>query len=331
MAETSMVSMYLTKDYYPFKRGLPNGFLWKQFLAETSTTSKLKFLCPPILGASFKKMNCCVLSPNKSSPSVMMPELLDAWNDEYDGVIINPESLPMSSNAFASAVQASLSKWKMKGKRGVWLKILQEQADLVPIAIQEGFNFHHAEPGYVMLTFWIPSEPCMLPDSPSHHIGIGAFVINDKREVLVVKEKCSCSSSGVWKIPTGYINKSEDIFSGATREVKEETGIETTFLKMVAFRHAHKVSFEQSDLLFVCMLKPLSSEITIDDKEIQDAKWMPLDEFTEQPYYEDDHLSNKVIDICIAAHGDNYSGFIGHQLNSKIDGKLSYLYCDHVN
>lgn len=129
-------------------------------------------------------------------------------------------------------------------------------------------------------------------------------------------------------------------------------------------RHAHKVAFEQSDLLFVCMLKPLSSEITIDEKEIQAAKvlarwihvyslfyflvkiflgliinsflfsfsqWMPLDEFIEQPYYEDDHLSNKVIDLCIAAHEDNYSGFTGHQLNSKIDGKLSYLYCDHVN
>ncbi|KAL6226601.1 hypothetical protein ACLB2K_000563 [Fragaria x ananassa] len=128
-----------------------------------------------------------------------------------------------------------------------------------------------------------------------------------------------------------FFTQSEDIFSGAIREVKEETGIETTFLKMVAFRHAHKVAFEQSDLLFVCMLKPLSSEITIDGKEIQAAKWMPLDEFIEQPYYEDDHLSNKVIDLCIAAHEDNYSGFTGHQLNSKIDGKLSYLYCDNVN
>ncbi|KAL6221050.1 hypothetical protein ACLB2K_008802 [Fragaria x ananassa] len=330
MAAT-MVPISLAKDFCTIKWGSQNGFLRKQSLTETSTTAKLKFSCPPILGASFKRTAIHVLSPNKSSPSVVMPELLDAWNDEYGGVIINLESLPMSANAFASAVQASLSNWKMKGKKGVWLKILQEQADLVPIAIQEGFNFHHAEPGYVMLTYWIPSEPCMLLDSPSHHIGIGAFVINDKREVLVVKEKCLCTCSGVWKIPTGYINKSEDIFSGAIREVKEETGIETTFFKMVAFRHAHKVAFEQSDLLFVCMLKPLSSEITIDEKEIQAAKWMPLDEFIEQPYYEDDHLSNKVIDLCIAAHEDNYSGFTGHQLNSKIDGKISYLYCDHVN
>ena len=30
----------------------------------------------------------------------MIVELLDAWDDEYDGVIINPESLPLSANAF---------------------------------------------------------------------------------------------------------------------------------------------------------------------------------------------------------------------------------------
>lgn len=37
-------------------------------------------------------------------------------------------------------------------------------------------------------------------------------------------------------------------------------------------RHAQLVAFEKSDLMFVCMLKPLSTEITIDEKEIEDAK-----------------------------------------------------------
>ena len=37
-------------------------------------------------------------------------------------------------------------------------------------------------------------------------------------------------------------------------------------------RHAQLVAFEKSDLMFVCMLKPLSTEITIDEKEIEEAK-----------------------------------------------------------
>lgn len=52
--------------------------------------------------------------------------------------------------------------------------------------LQEGFDYHHAEPGYIMLTYWIPDEPCVLPTSPSHQIGIAGFVINDKREVYTL-------------------------------------------------------------------------------------------------------------------------------------------------
>ncbi|XP_057968161.1 nudix hydrolase 8-like [Malania oleifera] len=316
-----------------FKLGLPmgHGLLWNSFPLKSSPSSDPSSRGPFFLWKGLahmpKEMGIQIVSPNTSSPGRTV-EFLDAWDDEYEGIVVNPQSLPSSSNAFAPALGASMSSWKSKGKKGIWLKILEGQADLVPIAIQEGFEYHHAEPGYVMLTHWIPREPCMLPASPSHLIGVAGFVINDGGEVLVVKEKCACNCNGVWKLPTGYINKSEDIFSGAVREVKEETGIDTVFLEMVAFRHAHLVAFEKSDLLFVCMLKPLSFEITIDDKEIQAAKWIAVDEILGQPFYNEDHMSKRVIDICVAAYEERYRGFIAHQLPSKIDGKLSILYCD---
>ncbi|KAH7512959.1 hypothetical protein FEM48_Zijuj12G0145700 [Ziziphus jujuba var. spinosa] len=309
---------------------LSKGLVTKIHSKTTPSAAKLK--CSSTLpfhgaGQKLKKTAIGVLSPDISSPTTAFDQLLEAWDDAYDGVVIDPQSLPMSANAFASALRTSLSIWKLKGKKGVWLKLLLEQAELIPIAIQEGFNYHHCESGYVMLTYWIPDEVCTLPASPSHQIGVAGFVMNDKREVLVVKEKCPCSCSGEWKLPTGYVNKSEDIFSGAIREVKEETGIDTMFLEIVAFRHAHLVAFEKSDLLFVCMLKPLTSEIKIDEKEIQAAKWMPLDEVTKQPFYKEDEMSKKIIDICMAAYEDDYSsGYFGQQLNSKMDRKLSYLY-----
>lgn len=114
------------------------------------------------------------------------------------------------------------------------------------------------------------------------------------------------------------------------------------------------VGFEQSDLLFVCMLKALSFEITLDEKEIEAAKvsegsnqfltllfdflwidccavllqWMPVDELLRQPFYKEDDMSRKIIGICIAKYDNCYLGFIAHQMNSKLDGKLSYLYCN---
>ena len=90
------------------------GFLQKSFYSATSST-QLKSSTVPLHGSSYvhKKKGIHVLSPKISSPS-MRVELLDAWDDDYDGVIINPESLPLSANAFALALRASLSNWKLK-------------------------------------------------------------------------------------------------------------------------------------------------------------------------------------------------------------------------
>ncbi|KAL6183463.1 PREDICTED: nudix hydrolase 8 [Fragaria vesca subsp. vesca] len=258
--------------------------------------------------------------------------VLDAFDDEYGGVIVDPERLPENSDAFAYILNSSLSHWKVNGKKGIWLKLPVERAELVPVAIKEGFQYHHAERGYVMLTYWIPEGPCMLPANASHQVGVGGFVINDNNEVLVVQEKhCSPSCVGFWKIPTGFILESEEIFTGAVREVKEETGIDTEFVEVIAFRHAHNVAFEKSDLFFICMLKPLSSQIIVDDLEIEAAKWMPLAEFVEQPLVKEDCMFKRVISICIARLGKRYCGLSSHQVVSKFDGRLSSLYYNVVD
>ncbi|XVF10888.1 hypothetical protein REPUB_Repub07fG0222200 [Reevesia pubescens] len=258
--------------------------------------------------------------------------ILDAFDDEYGGVIVDSERLPANSNVFASMLSFSVSHWKAKEKKGIWLKLPVEKSDLVPVAVKEGFEYHHAERGYVMLTYWLPEGPSMLPANASHQVGVGGFVINDKNEVLVVQEKyCAPEFARIWKIPTGFIVESEEIFTGAVREVKEETGIETEFVEVVAFRHVHNVAFEKSDLFFICMLKPLSTKIMVDDHEIQAAKWMPLVEFVEQPLIQEDSMFKKVIDICIARIGKCYCGLSVHQLASRFDGKLSSLYYNVVD
>nr|XP_009790433.1 PREDICTED: nudix hydrolase 8-like isoform X2 [Nicotiana sylvestris] len=109
----------------------------------------------------------------------------DASDDEYGGVIVNAERLPSNPAKFTSVLRASLAHWKVKGKKGVWLKLPVDKCDLVPIAIKEGFQYHHSEKGHVMLTYWIPDEPCMLPSNASHQVGVGGFVINDKNEVHI--------------------------------------------------------------------------------------------------------------------------------------------------
>ncbi|CAJ1928637.1 unnamed protein product [Sphenostylis stenocarpa] len=286
---------------------------------------------------SFHHMNG--INGSSSSLGYRNLRVLDAFDDVYEGVVIDSERLPDSPTSFAAILRFSLSHWKkmvkplsMFGKKGIWLRLPLEQSDLVPIAIKEGFEYHHAEPGYVMLTYWIPQGPCMLPANASHHVGVGGFVINYNKEVLVVQEKyCAPANRGLWKIPTGFVLQSEEIYAGAVREVKEETGICTEFMEVIAFRHAHKVAFEKSDLFFICMLRPLSAEIIVDDPEIEAAKWMPLVEFVEQPLIQEDSMFKKIIDICIACLEKRYCGLSAHHMVSKFDGKSSSVYYNVIN
>ncbi|EOX93529.1 Nudix hydrolase isoform 3 [Theobroma cacao] len=203
---------------------------------------------------------------------VQQVELLTGVEDLHGGIILDMNKA-MDSEAFASSLRASMSPWKQQGKRAVWIKVPTELVNLVEPAVKEGFRYHHAEPDYLMLVNWISNSTNTLPQNASHRVGIGAFVVNDKREVLVVQEKNGrFKGTGVWKFPTGVVNEGEDIYMAAIREVKEETGIDTEFVEILAFRQSHKSFFTKSDLFFVCMLRPHSFDIQKQDIEIDAAQ-----------------------------------------------------------
>lgn len=83
------------------------------FPSKLPSAKLTNFPSPSQGGKHNHKTGVQVLYPNINSPSFAV-EHLDGWDDEYNGIIIDPESLPSSANAFASALKASLSKWKLK-------------------------------------------------------------------------------------------------------------------------------------------------------------------------------------------------------------------------
>jgi 8-oxo-dGTP pyrophosphatase MutT (NUDIX family) len=80
------------------------------------------------------------------------------------------------------------------------------------------------------------------------------------------------------------------------REVFEETGVRTRFDGLVCFRHWHGYRYGKSDIYFVCRLKPLSEEITIEEEEIAESRWMPV-----QEYLDADQVSGFNKQIVLAA------------------------------
>ncbi|VVA31056.1 PREDICTED: nudix [Prunus dulcis] len=151
--------------------------------------------------------------------------------------------------------------------------------------------------------------------------------VNIQWQVLVVQEKSGLlRGTGVWKFPTGVVDEGEDICAAAVREVKEETGIDSEFVEILAFRQSHKSFFEKSDLFFVCMMQPLSFDIQKHDQEIEAAQWMAFEEYAAQPFVQKNELLNYINDICKAKIDGHYSGFSPVPTMSFSDQKMSYLY-----
>lgn len=91
-----------------------SGFLRKSSLSMSSSAQFRSCHVPSINGGTMlKRKGIHVVSSDLASPGLAV-EFLDAWDDEYNGVIIDTECLPSSANAFASALLASLTNWKLK-------------------------------------------------------------------------------------------------------------------------------------------------------------------------------------------------------------------------
>ncbi|XP_016463910.1 nudix hydrolase 2-like [Nicotiana tabacum] len=253
-------------------------------------------------------------------------EIFEATEDNYGGVTVNmKKEEPMDSHKFHTMLVASISYWRQKGKKGVWIKLPIELAHLVEAAVKEGFWYHHAEATYLMLVYWIPETPHTLPANASHRVGIGALVLNNNGQMLVVKEK-SGKSTGIWKLPTGVVEEGEDICVAAIREVQEETGIETDFIEILTFRQSHKSFFGKSDLFFICMLKPLNFTIHKQNAEIEEAQWMAIEEYAAQPKLNQSELSKNIAKICLAKKDNEYTGFSALLTTTGLSAKKCYLY-----
>ncbi|KAL2523784.1 Nudix hydrolase 2 [Abeliophyllum distichum] len=267
-----------------------------------------------------------LMEQNVVEDEVQKFQVLPSYDDEHGGVVVDMKE-PMDPNVFQAMLKASLSQWKLEGKKGAWIKLPIGLANLVEIAVKEGFWYHHAEPQYLMLAYWIPETMNAIPANATHQVRIGAIVMNDKRELLVVREKLGRFwGTGIWKIPTGILEEGEDIFAGATREVKEETGINTKFVDVIAFRQMHKCFFGKSDLCILCTLQPLSFDIHKQDSEIEEAQWMPFEEYADQPIVENHCIFKHVKDMCLAKINMGNGGWTPLPTTSLFNDQTSYLY-----
>tara|TARA_B110001452_G_C15146336_1_gene399052 strand:- start:73 stop:717 length:645 start_codon:yes stop_codon:yes gene_type:complete len=133
-----------------------------------------------------------------------------------------------------------------------------------------------------MLLRWLPTDsPCPVPSFATHIVGCGGLVINARNEVLCVREKNSLrpSARGMWKLPGGLMDLGEEVSEATAREVLEETGVHASFECVLAMRTQHGAAFGRDDFYMVSAMTPLSEEISVQETEISECRWLPIAEY----------------------------------------------------
>lgn len=140
----------------------------------------------------------------------------------------------------------------------------------------------------------------------SNHFLLGVVIREDTSEVLVTQDKYK---SAKWKFPGGLSEFAENIADTAEREVLEETGIVAEFQSVLAFRQHHylPMAFDQSDLYFICRMKPLSFEITPCQDEVLKCQWLPIKELQLSPYAT--QLTNRIAGMVLRGVKEGFSEF----------------------
>lgn len=86
-------------------------------------------------------------------------------------VVLDLEHIAENENVtdnFSKRLKLSISDSKNTGASGIWLRVPPNFSGLISDAIDLGFEFHHAEKDYLMLTLWMSEGSSRLPHHSSH-------------------------------------------------------------------------------------------------------------------------------------------------------------------
>lgn len=195
--------------------------------------------------------------------------------DQFNGIIIDPTSVPKNENDFSSQLNSIVQFSAQHNKGIIWLTLPIESAYLIKFSTELGFIFHNCLEREITLIHRSESVE-FVPFIPTHTLGAGALITNEKNQVLVIREQGRTE----FKLPGGHIELAEDIADAVVRETYEETGIKARFESVVGMATRHPYQFGKSNLYFVCRLKAISHDIAIQDTdEISEAKWVDLNTY----------------------------------------------------
>ncbi|WP_257348546.1 NUDIX domain-containing protein [Pseudalkalibacillus decolorationis] len=124
---------------------------------------------------------------------------------------------------------------------------------------------------------------------PKHIVAVSGLFQNEQNETLLVKTNWR---NDTWELPGGQVEEGETLTEAATREFLEETGIEAEIIGVTGVYQ----NVTSSLVSVVFKGKALTTEITKQIEEIQEARFVKLTPENIADYITRPHMCSRALD-----------------------------------
>ena len=99
-------------------------------------------------------------------------------------------------------------------------------------------------------------------------------IVKQENKVLMVQENWG-DVKGMWNFPAGHLDEGENIFEGAVREAKEETGYDVKLTGLVNIQNA---IYDNRHIIHVVFAAEIvGGKISFDENEIMNVEFVEID------------------------------------------------------
>lgn len=126
------------------------------------------------------------------------------------------------------------------------------------------------------------------PREGDQEVSAGGVVVRGQDVIVIVPKRRAADGSRVLGLPKGHVEHGETALQAASREVREETGVladPVEPLGEVRYRY-RRAAREIPKVVSFFLFRYVRGDPADHDDEIEDARWMPLEQALRELSYE---------------------------------------------